>query len=68
MENNQQYIKADGGIVINEKCIMWIKKMNACMEVCTKATGCNVQTGGDTVKVCKINNYDSYAKLNKHFE
>lgn len=43
------------------------KKYYACMEVCTNTTGCNILTG-ETIKVCKANNYDSYAKLNKHFE
>ena len=38
-----------------------------CLEVCTKSNGCNVKSG-DTNKICKSNNVDSYNKLNKHFE
>jgi hypothetical protein len=41
--------------------------MSDCLEVCIKSTGCNVKNG-DTHKICKINNPDSYNKLNKHFE
>ena len=39
--------------------------MSECLEVCTKPNGCYV---GDIHKICKINNLDSYNKLNKHFE
>jgi len=64
--NNASYLKTDDNKIINEKCIKWVKKMNDCLEVCTKSTGCNIT--GDTHKICKINNLDSYNKLNKHFE
>ena len=68
MENNQSlYIKTDNNTIINEKCITWVKKMDDCLEVCTKMTGCNVKHN-DTHKICKLNNLDSYNKLNKHFE
>jgi hypothetical protein len=67
MENNQTYIKTDDNKIINEKCIKWVHKMGECLEVCTKSIGCCVQNG-DTHKICKINNLDSYNKLNKHFE
>ena len=37
MENNSaSYIKADNNIIINEKCITWVKKMGDCLEVCAK--------------------------------
>jgi hypothetical protein len=60
-----EYIKADGNKIINEKCIRWVKKMNECLVVCTKANGC---TSDETHKICKLNNLDSYNKLNKNFE
>jgi hypothetical protein len=41
--------------------------MGECLEVCTKSTGCNGKYG-DTHKICKLNNLNSYNKLNKHFE
>jgi hypothetical protein len=41
--------------------------MSECFNVCTKSTGC-ADTHGDTHRMCKINNLDSYNKLNKHFE
>jgi len=43
------------------------KKMNDCLEVCTKSTGCDINTGG-THKICKLNSLESYNKLNKYFE
>jgi hypothetical protein len=64
MENS--YIKADDNTIINEKCIRWVKKMSECLEVCSVSTGCNVKY--NTLKICKINNLDSYNKLNKYFE
>ena len=43
------------------------KKMGDCLAVCVKTTGCNVYNE-DTHTICKLNNLDSYNKLNKHFE
>jgi hypothetical protein len=60
-----QFIKTDGNAVLNENCIKWVKKMNECLEVCTKGNGCYI---GDTHKICKINNPKSYEKLNKYFQ
>ena len=63
MENS--YIKTDDNRIINEKCIRWVKKMSECLAVCTLSTGCN---RSNTLKICKINNLDSYNKHNKYFE
>ena len=64
--NNMSYfIKADDNKVINQKEIMWIKKMTDCLEVCIKKNGCEV--GKNTHKICKINSLDSYNKLNVLF-
>ena len=59
------YLKTDDEKIINEKCIKWINKINDCLYVCTKSSGCVGII--DTHKICKINNLDSYNKLNKHF-
>jgi hypothetical protein len=68
MENNKMlYLKTDDNKIINEKSILWVKKMSECLEVCVKSTGCNIDTR-DTHKICKLNNLYSYNKLNKHFE
>ena len=67
MKNTQTYIKTDDNKIINKKCITWVEKINECLEVCTKSTGCSVKFG-DTHKICKLNNLDSYNKLNKYFE
>jgi hypothetical protein len=67
MENNKvSFIKADDNKIINEKYIRWVKKMDECLAVCCKLDGCDIQHA--THKICKINNLDSYNKLNKHFE
>jgi hypothetical protein len=63
-DNNNSYIKTDNNKAINEKCIKWIKKIDECLYVCTKSTGCYMR---DTHTICKINNESSYNKLNKHF-
>jgi len=61
------YIKTDDDTIINENAIKWIRKVNDCLEICTKSLGCH---GGDfdTHKICKINNLDTYNKLNKWFQ
>ena len=67
MENKKvSYIKADDNKLINEKAILWIKKLDECLEVCTKSTGCNIQNG-DTHKICKLNNSSSYNRLSSWF-
>jgi len=68
MENNNTvYLKTDDNRIINETCIRWVKKIDDCLEVCIKSSGCNILRG-DTVKICKLHTPESYNKLNKHFE
>ena len=43
------------------------KKINECLEVCVKSNGCSL-LNNNTHKICKLNNIDSYNKLNRHFE
>jgi hypothetical protein len=64
-DNKNNYIRVDDNKVINEKCIKWIQKMDECLRVCTKSDGCTMRY---THTVCKINNLDSYNKLNKYFQ
>lgn len=66
MDNNENlYIKVDNNMILNKKSIRWVKKMNECLEICSLSTGCSKD---NTLKLCKINNFDSYNELNKHFE
>jgi len=67
MENKTSFLKTDDNRVINEKYIIWVHKFSECLAVCTKSTGCNVQNK-DTHTICKLNNLDSYNKLNDHFQ
>ena len=67
MENQNSYLKADGNVIINEKMIRWVQKMDECLEVCTKFNGCSIKDR-TTQKICRLNNYESYSKLNKYFE
>ena len=60
-----EFIKIDDNKILNLNSIKWAKKINECMEICTKGDGCYV---GDTHKLCKINNLESYEKLNAHFD
>uniref|UniRef100_A0A6C0ETA6 Uncharacterized protein n=1 Tax=viral metagenome TaxID=1070528 RepID=A0A6C0ETA6_9ZZZZ len=65
-EKHTYFLKTDDNKVINEEYIKWVKKMGDCLEVCTKSIGCNGY--GDTHRICKLNNLDSYNKLNKFFD
>lgn len=62
------YIKADNNKIINEKMIRWVRKIDECLEVCSKNMGCFGNGQGDTHIICKQNNSDSYNYLNKYFE
>ena len=78
MENAGPFIKADNNLIINENCIRWVRKMDKCLEVCLKTTGCrweNVTNEGvsinnnkDTHKICKEISLESYERLNKYFQ
>lgn len=59
------YIKTDNNKIINERCIVWVKKMDECMEICTKQNGCIDYI--DTHRVCKMYSSSSYDKLNNWF-
>ena len=67
MENNTKnsYIKTDDDKIINERCIRWVKKIEECLQICTKSNGC--AGGSDTHTVCKVNNINDYSRLSKHF-
>ena len=64
-DNKQTFIKVDDNTVIKKNYIIWIKKIDECLKICTKANGC---THAETHTVCKVYNPDSYNKLNKYFE
>ena len=59
------FLKTDENKIINEACIIWVKKMNECLYVCTKVNGC---FPSNTHKVCKENSFESYDYLNKYFD
>ena len=65
MQNNNSYIKTDDNKIINEKQIRWIQKIDECLYICTRSNGCILRE--NTNKLCKVNNFDSYTKLNKLF-
>jgi hypothetical protein len=68
IKNNKiSYLKTDDNKIINEYSIRWVKKFSECLEVCTKLTGCDIKAG-DTHRICKISNFESYNKLNKFFD
>ena len=67
MENNTTiYLKTDNNKVINEKSIVWIQKINDCLEVCTKSDGCVPKK--TTHRICKLYTPDSYNNLNSLFD
>jgi hypothetical protein len=68
MNNNKEsFLKTDDNKIINERCIRWVKKMNDCLEVCTKSNGCE-DTATATHKICKSTNLNSYNKLDQYFK
>jgi len=66
MEKPNKFLKTDDNSVINEKYIRWVKKMGDCLDVCMRSSGCAIPE--NMHKICKLNNLDSYNKLNKLFE
>jgi hypothetical protein len=58
------YIKTDDNIIINEKCIKWVKKIDECLLISIKSSPRN---NNNTHSICKIYTPYSYNKLNRHF-
>lgn len=65
MNNKIEFIKADDNKIINENCIKCVKKLDECLYICTKSTECDFYTNCSTHKICKLNNPNSYNKLNE---
>lgn len=68
MENKISFLKTDNNTIINEQSIKWIKKMNDCLQICTKNQGCNVIDWIDTHRICKNNSPDTFNKYNEYFK
>lgn len=60
MDYKTSYIKTDNNKFINEKSIVWVKKMDDCLKVATTQTDAVF----NVYKICKISNPHSYNKLN----
>ena len=60
------YLKTDNNIIVRESAIRWVKKMDECLEICTKPNGCDISLR-TTHRVCKHNSIESYEFLNKYF-
>ena len=65
-EKKPVFIKVDNNTILNERCIRWVKKMDECLQICSKQNGCD-HNGKETHTVCKINNAESYNRLNRYF-
>jgi hypothetical protein len=63
--NKINFIPTDNNTFINEQCIKWVKKLDECLYICTKSTGCNDYT---THKICKLTMPNSYNMINKQFK
>ena len=69
---NQEFIKTDNNVIVNENTIRWVKKINDCMEICSKLNGCfyhdSLSNTVELFRVCKSITPKSYEKLNRHFQ
>ena len=65
-QTENTYILADGDRLINEKAIRWVKRMDQCLKVCTRTDGCSA-LDETSHTICKINNPDSFERLNNEF-
>ncbi len=68
---NEKFIKVDNDKVLNLEFIRWIKKIDECFYICSKADGCisnDKFIDSGTNRVCKSTNSVSYNKLAKLFE
>ena len=64
--SGQKFVKASDNTLISVKHIRWVKKIDRCLEICSKPHGCII--GQDTHQVCQYNNPDAYAWLGQYFQ
>jgi hypothetical protein len=65
---DHKFIKVDTNTIINANMIRWVKKMDECLAICTKTTGCNTfDMISDKHYICKSKNPSGYNKLNQYF-
>ena len=64
--NSSSFLRTDNNAIIRENAILWVKKMDECLQICMKTNGCDGIK--DTHNICKIKNPTSYYKLNAHFQ
>ena len=65
-------IEEEKSKMLDEKCIQWIKKMNACIDYCSKKTSCrkpfslwcDIDNMYEICKNSKINNYNKNVLIN----
>jgi len=60
------FLSIDDNILINERCVRWVKKMDECIYVCDKLYGCNDVNG--TYKICKETNPRNYEVWSQKFQ
>ena len=65
--NKPSFIKVDNNVILNIHCIRWVKKMEECLQLCSKPNGC-AHNSMETHTVCKITNPVSYNRLHRFFE
>ena len=77
VKNDHRFIKTDDNRIINPNLIRWVKKINDCLEVCTKTDGCYIPPSNynpdtyknkDTHTISKLNSPESFQLLNQYFE
>ena len=60
------FLSIDDSILINERCVRWVKKMDECMYVCDKLYGC--KDIYETYKICKETNPMNYEVWSQKFQ
>jgi hypothetical protein len=65
LPHKDTFIKVDNDKRVYRRSIIWVKKMDECLSICTKTIGCGSE---DTHKLCKINNNETYSRLIRELE
>lgn len=56
-----EYIHIEDNVVLNTKYIRWLKKIDECIHICSRSSGCYLSV--QTHKVCKYSNPEMYKQL-----
>ncbi len=61
-----KYIRTDNGTLIHERAILWMRRVEECIHLCSRTVGCSEHpVQGNTHRICKDFSPETYNRLKR---